>query len=189
MDKKYLDEEKYKKAEKALTASAIIVLLAGLCIGGFLIFQGITKPSTSKADELKTSLETKRKDLEAKGVTYSDFSQYTDGEAYDLKIVTKALDPSFDYCEFDEYKNNSLTKEYCSAKNGSSDMASTAMIGAGGFVCFLSVVFFAVLLATAKQRHILAFKAQQAMPIVKEGVSEVAPEIAKGIKKGLKDDE
>ena len=48
----------------------------------------------------------------------------------------------------------------------------------------------------SKGREIAAFTTQQAMPIAKEGIDEMAPtignaakEIAKGIKKGLKDEE
>ena len=50
------------------------------------------------------------------------------------------------------------------------------------------------ILIFAKQRHIVAFQAQQVMPVTKEGIEEMAPtlgkaagEIAKGIKKGLDD--
>lgn len=50
--------------------------------------------------------------------------------------------------------------------------------------------------ATAKGREITAFYTQQQIPIVKEGIEEMAPsignaagEIAKGIKTGLNDEE
>lgn len=61
----------------------------------------------------KQKLENKKQELISKGIKYDAFAKYDDGESYDLKIVTKALDPSFNNCAFDEYKNNSLTSEYC----------------------------------------------------------------------------
>lgn len=65
----------------------------------------------------KKNLEAKKSELQSKGIKYDAFAKYDEGESYDLKIVTKALDPSFDNCAFDEYKNNSLTSKYCLLSN------------------------------------------------------------------------
>lgn len=195
-ENKYLNEEKYQKAEKSITLVAILVLVVGLCIGGFLIYKGVAKPGTSKVEELKVQLETKKSELEAKGIKFSSFTKYSDGEAYDLKIITNALDPSFNHCAFDEYKNNSITKEYCAAKNSTGDFASSGSTMLGIFICVATCMISGFIFMVAKRRHILAFQAQQVMPVAKEGIDEMAPtignaagEIAKGIKKGLNDDE
>ena len=195
-ENKYLDEKKYQKAEKSITLVAILILVVGLCIGGFLIYKGVAKPGTSKVEELKVQLETKKNELESKGVRYNDFAKYSDGEEYDLKIITKALDPSFDNCAFDEYKNNSITKEYCAAKNSTGDFANSASITLGAFICFLTCMISGSIFMVAKGRHIIAFQTQQVMPVAKEEIDEMAPtignfagEIAKGIKKGLNDDQ
>lgn len=195
-EKRYLNEEKYQKAEHSITLVAILVLVIGLCIGGFLIYRGVAKPATSKVDELKVKLETKKQELESRGITFNEFAKYSDGEEYDLKIITKALDPSFPNCNFDEYKNNSITKDYCAAKNSTGDFASTSSIMFGAFICIASCMIAGSIFMFAKRRHILAFSAQQVMPVAKEGIDEMAPtignavgEIAKGIKNGLKDDE
>lgn len=193
-ENKYLNEEKYQKAEKSITLVAILLLVVGLCIGGFLIYRGVAKPGASKVEELKVQLETKKSELEAKGVKYNTFAKYSDGEAYDLKIITNALDPSFDHCAFDEYKNNSITKEYCAAKNSIGDFESSSFTMIGTFICISTCMISGFILIFAKQRHIAAFQAQQVMPVAKEGIEEMAPtlgkaagEIAKGIKKGLDD--
>lgn len=194
-EKKYLNEEKYQKAEKGLTLAAILVLAVGLCIGGFLIYRGVAKPATAKVEELQNKLETKKSELESKGIKYDVFTKYSDGESYDLKIITNALDPSFDHCGFDEYKNNAITKEYCAAKNNTGDFASISSIMFGAFICIATCMISGSIFVLSKRRQILAFQTQQVMPVVKEGVDEMAPtignvagEIAKGIKKGLKDD-
>lgn len=195
-ENKYLNEEKYQKTEKTITLVAILILIVGLCIGGYLIYKGVAKPGTSKVEELRTQLESKKSELESKGVRFNEFAEYSDGEEYDLKIITNAIDPSFDNCAFDEYKNNSLTKDYCSAKNRIGDSACTVSIMFGAFICIVTCMISGPIFMVAKRRYILAFSAQQVMPVAKEGIDEMAPtignaagEIAKGIKKGLKDDE
>lgn len=195
-EKKYLNEKKYQKNEKVITFLALIILVIGLSVGVFLIYRGIAKPNASKVETLKVEFEKKKSELEAKGVVYSDFAKYTDGEAYELKIITDALDPSFDHCSFEEYEKNSITKDYCKAKNSVGEMATSLSIMFGIFICLaFGMISFSIFMI-AKRRHILAFTAQQAIPVVKEGIDEMAPtlgnaagEIAKGIKKGLSDDE
>lgn len=121
------------------------------------------------------------------------------------------MDPSFSHCSFEEYKDNPLTKDYCAAKNEVSEFASTGFIMLGVFICIVTCMIAGSILAFAKRRHILAFGAQQIIPVATEAaekvaltlgkvkasiVKEVAPaygnvakEISKGIKEGLKDDD
>ena len=110
-----------------------------------------------------------------------------------MKIITEALDPSFPHCNFDEYKNNSLTKEYCAAKNSTDDFSSGASIMIGIFIWVVTVMISGAILMFAKRRHILAFGMQQTMPLAKEGIEKMVPtvgnaagEIAKGITSDIK---
>ena len=194
-ENKFLNEEKYQKAEKSISLIAVLVLIIGLSFGGFLIYRGIAKPASSKVEELRVQLETKKNELESKGIVYSRTAQYTDAEAYDLKIITGALDPSFPNCEFDEYKNNSLTREYCKAQNSIDEFATTSSIMFGVFICIASCMISFAIFMFAKRRHILAFQAQQVIPVAKEGINEMAPaagtvagEITKGIMKNVTKD-
>ncbi len=82
---------------------------------------------TDLLEKEKKIIETKKKELIAKGVKFNGFTDYDDGEAYDLYIVTKVLDPSFNHCAFDEYKNHALTSKYCSISNHT-DEASNDLI-------------------------------------------------------------
>lgn len=220
-NKKYLTEENYEKGKKKLKAIALTILVIGILIGGSLIATGLIKQSKvnsqyseenkiSVSQQLETekqNLVNKKNELEAKGVKYKAYAKYTDGEVYDLYVITKALDPSFDYCAFDECKNNGLTSKYCSLKNNlkdinsdfnknfdSSDNIPFYMFGV--FAILASFIFSGYVYFISKGREIAAFTTQQAMPIAKEGIDEMAPtignaakEIAKGIKKGLKDEE
>ena len=117
-------------------------------------------------------------------------SKYTDGEVYDLYVITKTLNPSFAYCEFDEFKNNSITKEYCTAKNSASDFSISVKIIGGVFISLATCMISFSIYMVAKRRNIFAFQKQQVIPATKESIEEMAPtigsaagEIAKGIKK------
>lgn len=103
-ERKYLNEENYQKSEKKIKLIALFILIISLLIGGFLIYIGITKPQSDKIEKLRATLEEKRRELVNNGIVYEEMSKYTDGEVYDLYVITKALDPSFAYCEFDEFK-------------------------------------------------------------------------------------
>lgn len=83
--------------------------------------QDLERKIENNLSKEKENLESKKQDLEEKGIKYSAFATYNDGENYDLKIITEALDPSFSYCNFDEYKNNDLTSTYCSLSNKTDD--------------------------------------------------------------------
>ena len=236
-NKEYLNEASYQKNKNKLKMVALIILIIGVLGGGSLIFKGISnskKANDTYTEENKQTkiynlnnqinaekavLEAKKAELQSKGVVSS--SKYDSGEAYDLYIVTNALDPSFSHCSFDEYKNNTLTSKYCSLKNEIKDAERTNvgfekkfnsfgsipyyMIGA--FIIIASCMFAGAIFVFAKRREILAFQAQQVMPVAQEGIEKIAPtlgkagasiakemtpvygeaakEIAKGIKEGL----
>lgn len=191
-ENKFLNEEKFKKVEKKISFAAFIVFVIGICIGGFLIYNGVAKPDASKIEELERALKNKKSELEEKGVVYDPTAKYTDGEVYDLQIITDALDPSFSHCSFDEYKNNALTKEYCAVKNSTDDYATSTKIGLGTFICIATCIISGFIFLVSKQRNILAFQAQQLIPIAKEGVDEMAPamgNLAREVTKGRKEGE
>lgn len=189
--KEYLNEENYQKTKKAIKLVLIIIFTLGISLGGYLIYKGIGNNSSDNKAELKADLEVKRKALEAKGITYNPFATYTDKEEYDLKIITEALDPSFDNCSFDEYKNNDLTKEYCSANSATSNFSKMSYLMFGGFVIIASCILCSGLyLNLVKRREILAYTAQQVMPVAQEGIEKMAPSIGKvagEIAKNIKD--
>lgn len=201
----------------------------------------------------KQNLESKKQELTTKGIKYNNFAKYDEGDSYDLKVITNVLDPSFGYCSFDEYKNNSITKEYCILSNerdedsknisiidmalsndcirGGEDNVYTSHYCSlvneldsktdfnkefdsfdsipfymfGGFVIIASCMIAGSIYMTTKHREILAFQAQQVMPVAQEGMEKMAPtigktgasiakemapaygEIAKEISKGIKD--
>lgn len=109
-------------------------------------------------------------------------------------------------CTFDTTANNSYTKEYCSIRNSLEDASSSfnkkfdshnsiPYYMFGGFIIAASFMIAVSIYTFAKRREILAFSAQQVMPVAKEGIEKMTPtvsksveEITRSVKKGLKDD-
>jgi len=219
--KEYLNEENYQKTKGKISAIAFIVLVVGLIIGGMLIVKGIqvtndvnssysdtSKASlTEKLQQEESLLKSKKLALESKGIKYSSFASYSDGEAYDLKLITNVMDPSFNYWKFDEYKNNSITKNYCLLKEQIEDVSSDfnknwelsssiPYYMFGGIIIIVSCIIAGSIYRVTKRREIAAFSAQQMRPIVEEEMEKMAPsmgnvakEITKGIKEGLDNDQ
>lgn len=123
-----------------------------------------------------------------------------------ISAIETALGDSMSACSFDTTTNNSYTKEYCSIKNSLEDASSSfnkkfdshnniPYYMFGGFIIAASLMISVSIYTFAKRREILAFSAQQVMPVAKEGIEKMTPtvsksveEITRSVKKGLKDD-
>lgn len=215
-NKKALNEETYQKNKKKITKVAIIVLVVGILIGGSLIVAGLIKQikvNSNYSEESKgrlqekiatekQKLETKKEELESKGIKYDSFVKYDDGESYDLKIITEALNPVFNNCAFSEYKNNALTATYCSyvqqldeftnSHKNIDSFDSVPFYMFGSIVIIMSCIIAGSIYMFVKRREILAFSTQQVMPVAQEGIEKMSPvfadtakEISKGIKEGI----
>lgn len=214
-NKKFLNEERYQKNKKKVVVAAIMVLIVGILVGGSLIATGLKKQNDvnsnyseenkqslqEKINQEKQKLETKKAELKAKGIEYDEFAEYDDGESYDLKVITKSLDPGFNNCGFDECKNNPLTSTYCSYtqqlnnmtdfKKKSDSFDSIPFFMFGGMAILIGCIIAGRIYMFAKRREIAAFTTQQVMPIAKEGIDEIAPNIgnvAREISKGINDE-
>lgn len=146
-----------------------------------------------------------------------ELKESTKSDKNTLSVIEDALDESFDHCSFSEAKNNTYTSKYCSLKNqvakkdaeisgldleysdfnkefDSFDSIPFYMIG--GFIIAASGMIAFSIFMFAKRREILAFSAQQVMPVAQEGIEKMAPTVgnavgtigkslAKGIKEGI----
>lgn len=123
-----------------------------------------------------------------------------------IEAIDKALSSTFSSCDL-LISDNTYTENYCSIKKQLDDIndefnkkqASFSCIPFymfGGFIIVASCMIAGSIYTFAKRREILAFSAQQVMPVAQEGIDKMAPamgnvakEITKGIKDGLKDEE
>ena len=112
-------------------------------------------------------------------------------ELSSISVINKALDSSFNYCQYNEVKNNSLTSKYCSLAielekiNDGSERSfesskSIPLFMLGAFIIIASCMICGPLyLGIVKKREIMAYGAQQVMPVAQEGIEKVAPTIGK----------
>lgn len=218
---KFLNEKKYQNTKTIFIILAILILIIGFVVGGLIIKKGLNKKNDiySKYTEenkqaqivslnvqikiAKSSLESKKAELIAQGLQPS--SNYEDNESYNLYIINNVLNPSFNRCSFDEYKNNELTSQYCNLikrledtekldikyKRKSESFSCIPYYMVGTSIILFSIIISISLFLIAKRREIIAFQAQQAMPVVKEGIEEISPALGKAAKdviNNIKDD-
>lgn len=218
---KFLNEKKYQNTKTIFIILAILLLIIGFVVGGLIIKKGLNKKNDiySKYTEenkqaqivslnvqikiAKSSLESKKAELIAQGLQPS--SNYEDNESYNLYIINNVLNPSFNRCSFDEYKNNELTSQYCNLikrledtekldikyKRKSESFSCIPYYMVGTSIILFSIIISISLFLIAKRREIIAFQAQQAMPVVKEGIEEISPALGKATKNvinNIKDD-
>lgn len=218
---KFLNEKKYQNTKTIFIILAILILIIGFVVGGLIIKKGLNKKNDiySKYTEenkqaqivslnvqikiAKSSLESKKAELIAQGLQPS--SNYEDNDSYNLYIINNVLNPSFNRCSFDEYKNNELTSQYCNLikrledtekldikyKRKSESFSCIPYYMVGTSIILFSIIISISLFLIAKRREIIAFQAQQAMPVVKEGIEEISPALGKAAKdviNNIKDD-
>lgn len=218
---KFLNEKKYQNTKTIFIILAIFILIIGFVVGGLIIKKGLDKKNDiySKYTEenkqaqivslnvqikiAKSSLESKKAELIAQGLQPS--SNYEDNESYNLYIINNVLNPSFNRCSFDEYKNNELTSQYCNLikrledtekldikyKRKSESFSCIPYYMVGTSIILFSIIISISLFLIAKRREIIVFQAQQAMPVVKEGIEEISPALGKAAKdviNNIKDD-
>ena len=77
---KYLNEEKYKRNERTIIILAVLLLIIGLSLGGFLIYNWVAKLGTAKVGKLNVEPEKKNGELETKNLKYVLGVEYIDGK-------------------------------------------------------------------------------------------------------------
>ena len=109
-----------------------------------------------------------------------------------INIINNVLDGKFDYCNFDDAKNNAYTSNDSNKSHKEYDCIPFYMIG--GFIVIATCMISGSIYSFAKRREIMAFKVQQMMPVAQEGIEEMTPtvgnaagEIAKSVTRGMKE--
>lgn len=138
-----------------------------------------------------------------------------------ISVINEVLANANHACSFDG-KTNTITSEYCALNSELNDAGSNfdkdfdsfnsiPFYIIGAFIIIASGMISGSIYMIAKRREILAFSAQQVMPVAQEGIEKMAPtigkagasiakemapaygniakEISKGIKEGMKGEE
>lgn len=201
--KELLNEEKYQNTKTKISKIALIIVGVGVLIGLSLIGTGVYKNAKinerysekniakveKQIEDEKARLVARQKELADKGVTYDRSADYTDGDAYEYKIIYNVLDPSYDRCSFDEYSENKVTKKYCALQKELDEISndfnksfdshdSVPFFMFGVFVIIVSFMIGGFVFTISKRREMLAFSMQQVMPVAQEGLEKMEPTIS-----------
>jgi hypothetical protein len=168
--KEYLNEEKYQKANAKIKIAGNIVLLIGLGLIGFGIYNLVAAnskevPKMSDSGWLDTAAEQVQQ-------------QFTGTVEAPKMKVPKMGDSGW----FDK-----------TVEQGQQKFTGTSLCMIGVFTLVAGCIIRFVI---PNRRSILAYQVQQVRPVAQEGIEKVAPsvgvaakEIAKGVKEGLKENE
>ena len=184
--KKYLNEEQYQKMRKKLIVIASIILIAGLIVSIILLNVGITKNSNSAdTTHYDTQISTLNQEISVLNGQISDEFRANGLSAryYELSNQRDTKQSQIAELEIDKF-----SAEYSIVPFLLFGGAALVLVGS----CATSIRLYII----AFRRNIAAFKVQQAMPLAKEGLEEIAPtigkvteEISKGISKGKSENE
>ena len=187
----FLNENRYKKTKSKIIIVALIVFLIGVCLGGFLIGTGIKKHNEVKQKELskrsEASIESEIDELNSNLATLNakhnqEFQKNGFSEEY-YKIGN----------EIDKIRKKvtNLENEIRSLKSGYGTVANMQKYLPfyifGGFTIFLTLMISGSIYMIAKRREIMAFTAQQVMPVAQEGIEKMAPTVGKAGAEVMKD--
>ena len=211
MENKYLNEERYQRGKKKLVLISLIILILGIILGSGLIVTGITKTKSSKEEAKQIN---NQKALEAQArldeikIEKDNLQEQYDTKSQECDSLDH-WDPNWfanvNQCRREASEINkkisSLELEKISLKNYEQiepNMAYVILCVLGVFVIIIGCsISFSIFMFT-KRREIIAFGAQQVMPVAKEGIETMSPtignavgtigkEIAKGISEGIRD--
>lgn len=196
MENKYLNEERYQRGKKKLVLISLIILILGIILGSGLILMGIEKKNVVKMESQTrlTEIEKEKSELNAQITTKNyecDSLNMMDPNWY--SDVNKCNSESMELTK----KLNDLKSEEFDLKNNDGEAFILLCVLGGMIILAGCGISFGIFMFT-KRREIMAFSAQQVMPVAKEGIEKMAPtvgnavgsigkELAKGISEGIKE--
>lgn len=192
----YLNEERYQRTKNKISIIALLILVVGLLIGGGLIYFGYVKytEATKEVENARTEevVEGEIDALEDKLIPLKvslnkEFNNNSFSEEY-YRIKNEINDINEDISE--------LKTELWKIKSGYNDSSNRISASRyvpffmfGGFIIIASLMISGAIYISTKQREMLAYQAQQVMPVAQEGLEKMGPtlgKVAKDIKDSLK---
>lgn len=184
--KELLSEEKYEKTKNMISKVAVVILVVGLLIGGSLIATGIVKSNQAanesaaiveSVDDLQVELEDVKSQL-AKLEAEQDAEFMANGFSEKYYTIANQIETL-------KTRKSELTSEISKINNGwyDNDIQSSAKTApyymGGAFIIIASLMISGSVFMFSKRREMLAFQMQQVMPVATEGLEKVAPTVAK----------
>ena len=207
--KEYLTEKNYNKGKKIIMLIALLVLVVGLTIGGFLIYKGInekqkidntTNEQAEKDKQRLKEIEIEKEELNKKisdkkyecdSINMGTDSWFEKSNKCDNEVLS--LEEQVDELESEEFDLENTDYEFDKKFNS---VGSTRYFMFGVFIIIATLITSLSIFMFAKRREIMAFGMQQTMPLAQEGIEKMAPtvgnaagtiakDVAAGIKEGI----
>ena len=207
--KEYLTEKNYNKGKKIIMLIALLVLVVGLTIGGFLIYKGInekqkidntTNEQAEKDKQRLKEIETEKEELNKKisdkkyecdSIKMETDSWFEKSNKCDNEVLS--LEEQVDELESEEFDLENTDYEFDKKFNS---VGSTRYFMFGVFIIIATLITSLSIFMFAKRREIMAFGMQQTMPLAQEGIEKMVPtvgnaagtiakDVAAGIKEGI----
>jgi len=210
MSPQYLNEERFQKTRKKFILAGVLIMVIGLMAGGLLIAKGFSNKSAVDSQYTEANKQQNIADLQAQIIALQNEVQPKLDEIQRLETQRNTLSPFTDQDQRDALQTQinalqneirpiqdqitQLNSDLFQAQNDdvSFDRSFHAssyilLFAVGGFILFTFFAFGAMMLLQAFRRNFLAYGAQTAMPIVKEGIEEITPAVGGMVKEIKKD--
>lgn len=192
-----LNEKKYQKTKSKISIVALIVFLIGVSIGGYLIGTGMKKSRELKEEQNHKAVVRTQNDIQKeineinselatlKAKENQEFKSngFTE-EYYKLESEIRNAEMKEANLQSEIWKINS---GYNSTQNKMELHKYIPYYMIGGFIIFTTLMISGFIYTFAKRREIMAFTAQQVMPVAQEGIEKMAPTVGKAGKEVMKD--
>ena len=182
-EKEYLNEEKYQKTKSKLKIIALCILIIGVLIGVSIIVVGAKKTESLK-DENERIVSQKQKDIDEVKKKMDE----VDREMNLLQIEKNKIfrdDSGFSDRYYEkELELDAKRKEHSELNDQLNDLNLSrekdvwqyrTLYAVGGMIIFASCIISVGIYIKSKRREIMAFHAQEIMPVAQEGMEKMAP--------------
>lgn len=191
--KEYLNEEVFQKNNKKVKTAGTIVMIIGLCLVCAAIF---VLMSASKMEDAIS----KNSSPDVLENSSSDILENSSSDILGLFDVD-SQESALSWFESTTQSMKAESEAFSAQMRAESEARSDYMdrYSLGMFMLlpgiFITLVGCMIRFIVGNQRNIMAYQAQQVMPLAQEGIEKMAPsmgiaakEISKGIKEGMSDD-
>lgn len=185
--KQYLTEKNYEKGKKTIFILAFLILIVGLTIGGLLIYKGVDNKqnvnNTTNDQEVKDKARLVEIEKEKEELNQKILAKEYECDSMDMKSdnwfaeknkcdsEVSSLRQQLNKLELEEFELEHNDYEFDKKFNS---FDSTKYFMFGGFIIIVTLMISGSLFMFVKRREIIAFSAQQVMPVAQEGIEKMA---------------
>ena len=175
MEEEILSEKKYKKTKGKIAFIALLVFCIGVSIGGYLIGIGLRKNREVKEEIDARPLSVIEAEIDALNDTLASLKAKNNKE-FQENGFTEEYYKTQNEIDKTNRKISNLKSESWNKQNGYGTSGSIQKYLPfyifGGFIIFATLMISGHIYLLSKGREILAYTAQQTIPVAQEGIEK-----------------